>query len=231
MDPEVFLSQEDVIALVKVLQSFAIKVSVASERYDMLANAGIEPAFISGLKLDTMPFAFAQSLVAKFRLYHVSDQNPGYHPMIALLSYLGSAYELEDQEKKLFDYLLERGQQNFRILAAQSAVGRIEAPQGKGIGTCVLAGENLLLTCNHVFIKNDVKQAWVRFDCRPGKLLLPEAHELDLQFVNSDYQLDYALVRIKGKLKQQVAPLIITALDSGQEIRMIHYPQGGYIFV
>jgi S1-C subfamily serine protease len=231
MDPEVFLNQNDTNALTKVLQRFAIRISTANERYDLLISAGIGVAFISDVKLDAAPITFAQSLVARFRRYRVSDQGLEYHPMLALLSYLRDTYELEDQEKSLFDYLIERGQQNFKALAAQSTVGRIESPQGKAIGTGVIIGKNLLLTSNHVFSKNDIKQAWVRFDYRAGKLLLPEALELDLQFVSSDYHLDYALVGIKGRLKQQAATLATIPLDSGQEIRMIHYPQGGYILV
>jgi S1-C subfamily serine protease len=236
MNPEEFLVQSDVDALGKVLEELAIKVHNGDERRNMLLAAGIKSAFFGNFNLNALPLPFAQSLLGKFVSYRIADRDPEYHPMLKLLEYLAKvdAYEWGEQEKELFLRLIERGQQNFKALAARKVVGRIESPLGTPIGTGVLVEKNLLLTCNHVFSKNNVQQAWIRFDCSAGKLLLPEALELDQEPVSSQDNPDYALIRIKGTPKHSPVVLDDTspeALSSGQHIRIIHYPQGEYAVV
>jgi hypothetical protein len=199
-----------------------------------LEGAGVDIALLANLRLDTQPNRFAQALVAAFKNYRVSSQRWDYHPMVSLLQYLLAVppYELADQDAALFTQLVERGEENCKALAARSAVGRIESPKGTGIGTGVLIGKNLLLTCDHIFSKSQAKQAWMHFNYTSGSYALDsDVFELDLDTATRSSQLDYALVRVKGEPKQRTANLIDAILDSNQEIRLIHHPQGQYIVI
>jgi hypothetical protein len=234
MNPELFLEQKDVVPLNRALNQFAIKVNVASDRQDILEGAGVDIALLANLRLDTQPNRFAQALVAAFKNYRVSSQRWDYHPMVSLLQYLLAVppYELADQDAALFTQLVERGEENCKALAARSAVGRIESPKGTGIGTGVLIGKSLLLTCDHIFSKSQAKEAWVRFNYTSGSYALDsDVFELDLDTATRSSQFDYALVRVKGEPKQRTANLIDTILDSSQEIRLIHHPQGQHIVI
>jgi hypothetical protein len=235
MNPEVFLDQKDVTPLILALNQFALRVNVASDRQEFLESAGVDNALLSNLRLDTQPNRFAQALVAAFKSYHISNQRLDYHPMVSLLKYLcdlAPIYGLADPDVALFTRLAEQGQENLKALAARSAVGRIESPKGTGIGTGVLIGKSLLLTCDHIFSKSQVKEAWVRFNYTSGSYSLDsDVFELDLDTATRSSQLDYALVRVKGEPKQRTANLIDAILDSSQEIRLIHHPQGQYIVI
>ena len=234
MNPELFLEQRDVVPLNRALNQFALKVNVASDRQDILEGAGVDIALLANLRLDSQPNRFAQALVAAFRNYRVSSQSLDYHPMVSLLQYLLAVppYELADQDAALFTQLVERGEENCNALAARSAVARIESPKGTGIGTGALIGKSLLLTCDHIFSKSQAKQAWVRFNYTSGSYALDSnVFELDLDTATRSSQLDYALVRVKGELKQRTAHLIDAILDSNQEIRLIHHPQGQHVVI
>lgn len=234
MNPELFLEPKDVVPLNRALNQFAIKVNVASDRQDILEGADINIALLANLRLDTQPNRFAPALVAAFKNYRISSQHLDYHPMVSLLQYLLAAppYELADQDAALFTQLVERGKENCNALKARSAVGRIESPKGTGIGTTVLIGKNLLLTCDHIFSKSQVTQAWVRFNYTSGSYALDsDVFELDLDTATRSSQLDYALVRVKGEPKQRTTNPINAILDSNQEIRLIHHPQGQYVVI
>lgn len=235
MNPELFLEQKDVVPLTLALNQFALRVNVASDRQEFLDSAGVDNALLSNLRLDTQPNRFAQALVAAFKSYRISNQRLDYHPMVSLLKYLcdlAPIYELADQDVALFSRLAEQGQENLKALAARTAVGRIESPKGQGIGTGVLIGKNLLLTCDHIFSKSQAKEAWVRFNYTSGSYALDsDVFELDLDTATRSSQLDYALVRVKGEPKQRTANLIDAILDSNQEIRLIHHPQGQHIVI
>jgi hypothetical protein len=235
MNPEVFLDQKDVTPLILAFNQFALRVNVASDRQEFLDGAGVDNALLSNLRLDTQPNKFAQALVAAFKSYRISNQRLDYHPMVSLLKYLcdlAPIYELADQDVALFTRLAEQGQENLKALATRSAVGRIESPKGTGIGTGVLIGKNLLLTCDHIFSKSQTKEAWVRFNYTSGSYSLDsDVFELDLDTATRSSQLDYALVRVKGEPKQRTANLIDAILDSNQEIRLIHHPQGQHIVI
>jgi len=235
MNPELFLEQRDVVPLTLALNQFALRVNVASDRQEFLDSAGVDNALLSNLRLDTQPNRFAQALVAAFKSYRISNQRLDYHPMVSLLKYLcdlAPIYELADQDVALFSRLAEQGQENLKALAARSAVGRIESPKGTGIGTGVLIGKNLLLTCDHIFSKTQAKQAWVRFNYTSGSYALDsDVFELDLDTATRHSQLDHALVRVKGEPKQRMANLIDAILDSNQEIRLIHHPQAQHVVI
>lgn len=155
--------------------------------------------------------------------------------MVSLLKYLcelAPLYGLADQDVALFSRLVEQGQENFKALAARNAVGRIESPKGQVIGTGVLIGKNLLLTCNHIFSKSQVQEAWVRFNYTFGSYSLDsEVFELDLDTAIRSNQLDYALLKVKGEPRQRITNCINAILDSSQEIRLIHHPRGQHIVI
>ncbi len=144
MDPDTFLSQDDVPLLVQALNTFAFEVDAASSRKEILVNVGIHLAFRSKLIFETSSSHFASKLAAYFREYRVSAGQPTYHPMVNLLEYLLRTHELEDQDRSLFNRLVKQGQENFGGLTARCSVGRIEVPPGTAFGTGVLVGRQLL---------------------------------------------------------------------------------------
>ena len=106
-------------------------------------------------------------------------------------------------------------------------MGRIESPQDQGIGTGVLVGGNLLLTCNHIFSKTQVKEAWVQFNFKTGKFPLDiDLFKLNLNFLKHSYRQDFALVKIQGEIQQKIINPNNTPLEREQAIRLIHHPQG-----
>ncbi|NJM72097.1 MAG: trypsin-like peptidase domain-containing protein [Scytonema sp. RU_4_4] len=235
MNPESFLAQNDVASLIMALNHFAIKISSASERQDVLESAGIDTALLSNLKLDTKPSNFAAALVAAFRTYRISNQRRDYHPLVSLLKHLcelAPIYGISEYNIALFTRLVEQGEDNFKALAARSSVARIESPKGTAIGTGVLIQNNVLLTCYHVFSKSQVEQAWVRFNYAAGNYTFDsDVFKLDLNATKHSSQIDYTLVKVKGELQQQTATPTNTVLNSGQEIRLIHHPQGKQIVI
>ena len=234
MEPEVFLEQKDVIPLTKALIQVLMKINTASDRQSILESAGIEPALIGNLRLDSQANIFAQALVAEFKKYRISTKQLDYHPIVNLLGYLydfAEIYSLSDQDLTLFSRLVEQGQENFKALKFRSAIGRIESPKGTGIGTGTLVGKDLLLTCYHIFSKTQVQQAWVRFGYKTGNYGLEDIFELDLNFVSHHNRPDYALVKIQGTPKQPIVLPINAPLDAGQEIRLIHHPLGKPIVI
>jgi hypothetical protein len=228
MNPEIFLEPRDVTPLIKALIPVFTRVNEANKRHNLLANTNIDSAFISNLRLDENPFDFTQALVAAFRSYKISIYND-YHPQTNLLAYLvdlAKSYGLSDQDLKLFNRLITQGEENFKALIARNAVGRIEFPQGTGIGTGVLVAQNLLLTCNHIFTKTRVEKAWVRFGYKSDSYGTEDTYELDLNFVEHHPHLDYALIRLQPTPSLQPIRPVNVILDSGQKIRLIHHPQG-----
>lgn len=233
MNPDVFLEQKDVLPLRAALTRWSQQVIIASDRQDVLNNSGIHQALLNQIKFDNKAQLFANNLVAELKKYSFSYQKADYHPLVNFLQYLCDSAqseidELPEEDIALFGKLLEEGKDKLKALARRHAVGRIESPKGTGIGTGVLIQPDLLLTCNHVFTKSQVKEAWVRFNYKSGSLLLENyLFELDLDFVSRhSNRPDHALLRVKGEPKQLIANLMNNILDSGQEIRTIHHPLG-----
>lgn len=232
MNPDIFVQQAEVVGLFQALKKLGSKISIANERRNILSAAGVDEGTLGGLDCNAIPLVFANALVAQFKNYSVSEQSLAYHPMVALLSFLldtGSFdYGLNDQDIALCTQLVERGKENLKALRVRSAVGRIECPRGKGIGTGVLVGKDLLLTCRHVFAKHNDQQAWVRF--RKYRVdsyeLLQDVYELDMAFVVASGQPDYALVRIKGAPQQQLARPVNKVLSGEMQVRIAHHPLG-----
>jgi hypothetical protein len=234
MNLESFLEQKDVLPLLGALTCWFKRINTVEERQNVFETADIHDALFSNLRFDTNAQKFANALIAEFKKYSFSFQRPNYHPMVNLLkhmcdrTYVGID-ELPEQDFALFKQLVDQGQEKLKALAARSSVGCIESPKKTGIGTGILVGKDLLLTCNHVFSKSQVQQALVRFNYFEGNYLADSdvsVFELDLDLVSYDNQLDYALVRIKGEPRQTVAKFIDAFLNTGQEISIMHHPQG-----
>ncbi|OUL30970.1 trypsin [Nostoc sp. 106C] len=234
MNPEIFLEQQDITPLTMALNHFALKVPLASDRQNVLESAGIDSAFLSNLKWDTQSIHFANELVAKFKQYQISSNSLESHPMVKLLKYLSDLaiiYNFKDEDSKLFTRLVERGQENFKALAACNTVGRIESPIGNPIGTGVLITKNFLLTCNHIFTKSQVQKAWVRFNYKDGNYE-SEKNILQLDFISNNSRLDYALLKINAQTQQKAIFIDKTSiLDSGQDVCIIHHPQGKSVII
>jgi S1-C subfamily serine protease len=236
MNPELFVEKDEVPGLVRALMKFSNKFPVASDRRDILGTAGLDSSFISSLKFDANSVVFANALLARFRDYKVSEQRLDYHPMVAFLSFLNDTgptnYGLEDQDIALCAQLIERSKENLKALQACSAVGRIESPKGTGIGTGFLVGKDLLLTCRHVFSKHYDQPAWVRFGYKAGSYeLTKDLFELDMKFVQSSNQPDYALIRIKGLPERQIIRPVRKVLSAGMSILTAHHPQGQHVII
>jgi hypothetical protein len=229
MNPEIFLEQTDVIPLIKALIPVFTTINGASERHSLLENADIDSAFIGNLKLDAQPNLFTPALVAAFKRYKISHQKISYHPQINLLAYLvdlAEIYGISDEGLRICDRLIKQGKENFKALTVRNAVGRIESPQNRGIGTGVLVAQNLLLTCNHIFTKTRVEKAWVTFGYKSDSYSIQDIFELDLNFVSYHNQLDFALIRLQPNPSLKPIRPVNVGLDSGQKIRLIHHPMG-----
>ncbi|OYE05448.1 trypsin [Nostoc sp. 'Peltigera membranacea cyanobiont' 232] len=238
MKPEIFLDQNDVVCLENSLEKFfATRFDNAISWRSIFSSSGVEDSFIRPLIFISNPVEFSNRVVAKFKDYKVSNQRIDHHPIVKLLQYLlnrKESYEIEDQDIKLFTKLAERGWENLNALKARNTVCRIESPKGMGIATGVLVGKNLLLTCNHIFNKTQVRQAWIRFNYNADSSQLDnDLFELDMTFVSYNNRPDYALVKIKDNPEQQKAIFIneTSILDSGQDIRIIHHPQGNPVII
>ena len=151
-----------------------------------------------------------------------------------LLEYLLTFYEWSENEQRLFNNFIQQGEQKLKALTYRQAIGRIESfPDPKpenGIGTGILIAPKLLLTCNHIFTKNLIRQAFIRFNYTETSYNLPDdLFELDLNFIQQSSQLDWALISIKGQPQQKpITPVNIT-LNTGQNIRIIHHPAGAKV--
>ncbi|BAZ68426.1 nucleoside phosphorylase-like protein [Fischerella sp. NIES-4106] len=235
MNPELFLEQDDIIPLESALEKlFAINLDNANIRRSVFNTSGVDSSFITKINLNTSPVELTSIVVAQFRDYKVTNRRLDYHPMVSFLQYFmkrQESYDLADQDVELFDRLVEKGQENFKALAARNTVGRIESPIGNAIGTGVLIKNNLLLTCNHIFSKTQVKKAWVRFGYKIGSYeSAKDIFELDL--ITSHNRLDFSILKINGQVSQKVISVNETALlDSGQEIRIIHHPHGNPVVI
>lgn len=236
MNPELFLEQEDIVKLEDSLENlFTIKLDHATNRRSVFITSDVDDSFIRNINFNGTPVEITNRVVAKFKGYKVSNQRVDSHPMIDLLQYLlnrQESYELKDEDVDLFTKLTERGRENLKAIKARSSVCRIESPKGIGIGTGVVIPKNLLLTCNHIFSKTQVRQAWVRFNYNAdSRQLDKDLYELDMNFVSYHNRPDYALVKIKDNFQQQIALHSDKTLDSGQEIRIIHHPQGNPLVI
>jgi trypsin-like peptidase/effector-associated domain 8 (EAD8)-containing protein len=232
MNPNAFIAQEDVHLLVQTLTTLALEINAADSRKDLLINAGINVDWRSKLIFTESAYLFANKLVAHFREFCVSEEQPTYHPMVKLLEYLLQTYALEEQDKHLLTRLVKQGQDNFGGLMARRTIGRIESPPGTAFATGVLIGKQLLLTCEHVFERireSGQDRAWVRFGYKMGKYGVEIGRVFELEMTNlvsHKSEPDYALVRVIGMLNGPIAPVFTGLPSAMQDVRLIHHPGG-----
>nr|WP_293138502.1 serine protease [Okeania sp. SIO3I5] len=107
----------------------------------------------------------------------------------------------------------------------------MESPKGKAIGTGFIVSKNKLLTCYHV-LQNSL-EAWARFNynsqntaCDTNAFIMPLDLSLDTMICSSINDLDYALVRLQNPTSQVILPLNLQEINTGDNIRIIHHPNG-----
>ena len=228
--------QKDKLDLAKALKTFSLNNQTADERKEIMMIANLEQEAYQQINLAANSNSFTNSILANFQNYRIDKQGDYYYPMGRLLEYLLISYQWNEDEQKLLNNFIKQGEQKLKALTLRQAIGRIESsPDPKpenGIGTGILIAPNLLLTCSHIFTKNQIKQAWVRFNYTESSYNLDEdLFELDLNFIKSSSQLDYALIQSKGQPKQKPIKPINVNLNAGQNIRIIHHPAGEKIIV
>ena len=232
MNPDEFIAQEDVYLLMQALTTVALDIDAADSRKDILVNAGINIDWRSKLTFTESAYLFANKLVAHFREFRVSEEQPTYHPMVKLLEYLLRSSMLEGQDQHLLTRLVKQGQNNFGALMARRTIGRIKSPLGTAFATGILIGNQLLLTCNHVFeriCESGQDRAWVRFGYKMGKygVEMGKVFELDMKnLVSHKSEPDYALVRVIGKQGGPIVPVFVGLPSVMQDVRLIHHPGG-----
>lgn len=236
MNPEIFLEQEDIFTLESSLEKVFSSIDTTSSLKSIFTASGIKNPFINKINFNSNIVEITNIVVAKFRDFKISDRQLDYHPLINLLKYLlkrQESYELEDEDIELFNRLVEKGEENFEALKARKSIVRIESPIGNAIGTGVFIANNLLLTCNHIFTKTQVKQAWARFDYKSENNNSDRnLFELDTNFILNRNQPDFALLKIKDRVQRKSISIDENSiLDSGEEIRIIHHPQGKPVLI
>jgi V8-like Glu-specific endopeptidase len=140
-------------------------------------------------------------------------------------------FGLAAQDAALLQNLIDQTRDRAAALLAHRSVGRVEDALEQGIGTGAVIAQRTLLVCGHVISKTRVESAWVRFGytsyvAGQDKNALFELDLSPSQVASGSHGLDYALVRINGQPKQPVLPTLLTELNSGDEVRMIHHPAG-----
>jgi hypothetical protein len=251
MNPESVLEDPpDRNALLGALVRFAGQMATAAARQAALRNAGVSPA---GINYADDPFTFASTLMAALvgrpiaekgneahslvgRLDHWPEKADEAHPLLGLMNnwlQVGPEnYGLLGEDADLFRRLLAQGRDRVGAGWARRSVGKLEDDAQNGIGTGVLVGHQLLLTCYHVLTKTGVKGAWVRFGfkTRLDQTVAPgERFELDLEDLvarGGGSRPDYALIRLRDDPGRPPLSLAPVELNSGQAIRIIHYPHG-----
>jgi hypothetical protein len=240
MNPELFLENgRETIGLLGLLVKVATINSEPLDRLSMIKNAGVD---LPSLKLTSDSVNFAQQLVAEFKRFCVSEQRIDYHPMLRLIEYLRTMdeqfhlFNFDDQERGLFENLMNKGNENLKALIARRSIGRVEDAMEYGIGTGTLIKNNLILTCNHIISKSGVDRAWVRFGykvrCDGITIAEGQKFELDLDnIVTASTKPDFAIIRIKHPVDLPVHRAVATPISSNESIRIIHHPDGKPIVI
>jgi hypothetical protein len=233
VNPERILEhQPDIHALVDAMLNFGNRMLVPDQRQQTLVTARVN---LHSIKYHSDPFSFAQELVAAFIERPVPERGAQDHPMVRLLEYFLDSgpdrFGLTDHDTAVLQYLIAGAHDRAGALKARRSVGRLEDAKGRGIGTGVVIGPDLLLTCQHVFSKTRVDRALVRFDCTSYAACRDprSAFELKLDGIvdsGSDRGLDYVLFRVSGRPTRPVQARRTASLNGDDEIRMIHHPDG-----
>ncbi len=237
MKLDTFIEQQYRTSLQEALTRWAEEAYNYEKRRNDLRNAGFDNQLIRKFTLlnDHAP-SLATELVAEFAQPNFNDERPNFHPLVAFLKYLckkekQGIYYLSYTDKTLFNQLIKQGEEKVNALRCRSAVVRIESPKGKAIGTGFFVSQNRLLTCYHVL--QNRSQAWVRFNYNKQNtardtdaFVNPLDLSPDTMICSGINELDYVLVGLQNPTSQVILPLNEQEINSGDNIRIIHHPDG-----
>jgi V8-like Glu-specific endopeptidase len=228
INPDIFLEEDDISPLHRVLLHFAEEVGTYRDRFAFFQAAGL-PTTLNTVHFDVTAPLFTTELIGWFRNARVLDRQPNFHPLVTFLKYLSEAIQLDGEEEYICRKLLVRGRTNLLVISARSAVGRVEAPEGKWVGTGVYVGDSMILTCYHVLTAAQGKRS-IRFGYRMNRRInLPDqgvVFEIEPVSINYNVDLDIALLKLKGQPGQSPAVPYKKVLDCNQRVYLIHHPNG-----
>ncbi|MBX7252140.1 MAG: serine protease [Candidatus Promineofilum sp.] len=178
-------------------------------KYQLIADTAYLARLKADYQLDTEPVRQTDPALSPPSDPPAPADEPPFDPTV------GDQAELElivNSEDNFIDIDMLAG----AIYTAQ-AVGRIERPSGRALGTGFLVGPDLMLTNYHVFKdKSVLSSAVVRFDYHAnadGVTTQGRVFEFQPDFYigSKDTELDFALVKIKGE------PLAERKMQPGDE--------------
>jgi hypothetical protein len=206
----------------------------AKSRQDVFDNAGV---ILPNVKFDDSAHPLAENLTSTLADRPISAREGERHPLLLLLDYiLGRGieqYGFQESDEDLFAAISKEANHRTLAVRARASVGKIETESKVGIGTGVLIGTNLLLTCAHVLSKTRVQQAWVRFGHKinwDGRTIAPGMHfSLDLKnrvAEGGGSEPDYVLLKIQNSSPRPAIPFVPMEVNANQPVWTIHHPQG-----
>ncbi len=166
-------------------------------RYQLIADPGYLDGLRARYELDVQPARQVDSALLPPVEPPDLAAEPDFDPKVGDQEALERIVNSEDN---FLDIDLLAG----AIYTAQ-AVGRIELPSGRALGTGFLVGPDLIMTNFHVFKTKEVlERAVIRFDYQvnaDGVVTQGRVFNFmpDLYISSPDTELDFALVRVKGE--------------------------------
>lgn len=166
-------------------------------KYQLIADPAYLDRLTAEYQLDVQPARQSDGTLAPPTEPPAPADEPAFEPVV------GDQAELElivNSEDNFLDIDMLAG-----AMYSAQAVGRIERPSGRALGTGFLVGPDLVLTNFHVFKSKDMlSSAVIRFDYQAtadGATTPGRAYEFmpDLYVSSPDKELDFALVRVKGE--------------------------------
>lgn len=166
-------------------------------KYQLIADEAYLAQLREQYQLDVEPVRPSDAPAAPPTAPAAPAEEPAFEPVVGDQDALELVVNSEDN---FLDVDMLAG----AIYSAQ-AVGRIERPSGRALGTGFLIGSDLVLTNYHVLkSKEMLDSAVIRFDYQTtadGATTPGRAYEFlpDLYVSSPDTELDFALVRVKGE--------------------------------
>jgi V8-like Glu-specific endopeptidase len=236
MNPDLVMeanATEDRGDLLRALNHLAERLLIARERQAALQYGGGVPA---GVSVTADPFSFATQLAAALLGRPIEEREDRTHPLLRLIDHCLQVgpenYGLDGDDVTLFERVRDDGRDRTTAVRKRRAVVKIEDQSGGGLGTGVLVGKSLLLTCDHIWSKTGAKQAWARFGYRTridGTVASGTRLQIDVGNPiarGGGTRPDYALLEIAGDPGRPALTLADLEVNAGQSIRLIHHPGG-----
>jgi S1-C subfamily serine protease len=235
MNPERALEDRETrLALLRALTRFATSVGSGADRRDALTTAGL--AFPT-LRYDSDAFSFATSLTALLGERPLAADDVTGHPLPQLLGFVLAIgpehYGLNTDDVELCARLIAQCDDRLGALRARRSVGKVENERQQGLGTGVLVGPALLLTCHHILTKTGAERAWVRFGYKTGadgRAVAPGTrYALDLAGIpvrGGGPRPDFVLIPVIDARDVAAVDPVAVEVNSGERVRLIHHPLG-----